>query len=467
MNGCSRRILSVVVAALFSGLPGSPLHASTAPLHATSPALMPEQHSPFPEPEALRDNVAFWRSVFAEWRQSQVALLDIEHPGLIYEVFELDGKVNDALNGKQRAQVAQRRESWESRLQRIAAGGSLSAEEQALRQRIIDVAGAAAVKSAHLRVRTQRGVRERFRRGMEISGRYDAAFRRAFREAGLPEDLAYLPHVESSFQPNARSVAGAVGMWQFTRTAGERFMTVSRVVDERFDPVASARGAARYLKHAYLKLGDWSLAITSYNHGIQGMMRARAAFGTDFGRIVKEYDGKTFGFASRNFYAEFLAAREIARQPQRFFPEGINYEAPLGHVHIVLERPARAHDLANRYGVAHQALAALNPAWSEPARRGNVAIPAGVMVNLPATAQHHATAAVELAQAAPRSEAKAKAKAKSSQRRAVVHVVRKGDSPWQIAASYGVTLARLMESNQLTKHSVLRPGQRLGIPVNG
>lgn len=462
MNGCSRRILAVVVA-LFSG---SPLHAATAPSHATSPAPMTEpRHAPFPEPEALRDNVAFWRSVFAEWRQSQVALLDIENPGLIYEVFELDGKVNDALNGKQRAQVAQRRESWESRLRRIAAGEALSAEEQALRQRIIDVAGAAAVKDAHLRVRTQRGVRERFRRGLEISGRYDAAFRRAFREAGLPEDLAYLPHVESSFQPHARSVAGAVGMWQFTRTAGERFMTVSHVVDERVDPVASALGAARYLKHAYHKLGDWSLAITSYNHGIQGMMRARSKFGTDFGRIVNEYDGKTFGFASRNFYAEFLAAREIASQPQRFFPEGINYEAPLGHVHIVLERPARAHDLAKRYGVARQQLVALNPAWGEPARRGNVAIPAGVMVNLPATAQHNATAGIELAQAAPRPAVKTKAKA--TQHHAVVHVVRKGDSPWQIAANYGVTLARLMENNQLTKHSVLRPGQRLGIPVKG
>ncbi|MEK7323222.1 MAG: LysM peptidoglycan-binding domain-containing protein [Pseudomonadota bacterium] len=525
MNNRSLRLLSTALAVALSGVASLPLQASVdpdPPAHFVEADVQPET---FPLPAALRDNVAFWRSVFTEWRQSQVALHDMNYPAIVYDVIELDGKVGDSLSEAQREQIKQHREAWEARLQAIAAAGQdgteLSDQDRDLRQRLINAGGAAAVAEAYLRVRTQRGVRERFRRGLEISGRYDAAFRRAFQEAGLPEDLAYLPHVESSFQYHAKSAVGAVGMWQFTRSAGQTFMTVDKAVDERLDPVASARGAARYLKHAYKQLGDWSLAITSYNHGIQGMARAKAEFGGDFGRIVQEYKGKTFGFASRNFYAEFLAAREIASQPERFFPEGVAFEAPLRADHIVLDRPARSRDLAQRYGVTHSELVKMNPAWGTRASRSQTAIPAGVMVTLPsgtllsAAVQNTALlAAATRKDDAPREAATRQAKlhvvkasetlsgiarrykievtalrtlnelpaeqdllrvgqklkvrddGQSAGNDAVVHVVRKGDTPWLIASNYGVTVAELLASNQLTKRSVIRPGQRLGIPAN-
>ena len=63
------------------------------------------------------------------------------------------------------------------------------------------------------------------------------------------------------------------------------------------------------------------MAITSYNHVINGMKRAHSRYGNDFMRMVEEYDSPLFGFASRNYYAEFLAAREIASQPERYFSE--------------------------------------------------------------------------------------------------------------------------------------------------
>jgi membrane-bound lytic murein transglycosylase D len=136
----------------------------------------------------------------------------------------------------------------------------------------------------------------------------------------LPEDLAYLPHVESSFQSSARSSAGAVGMWQFTKAAAKRFMPAGKKVDRRHDPFASAIGAANYLSYAYSALGNWPAAITSYNHGIGGMKRAQNQMGNDFARIVQDYAGPSFGFASRNYYAQFLAAREIASNPVQHFP---------------------------------------------------------------------------------------------------------------------------------------------------
>ena len=89
-------------------------------------------------------------------------------------------------------------------------------------------------------------------------------------------------------------------------------------VDQRLDPMASATGAAKYLSHAYKKLGDWPAAITSYNHGIGGMKRAQNQVGRNFVDIVDNYDGPAFGFASRNYYAQFLAAREIANNPSLY-----------------------------------------------------------------------------------------------------------------------------------------------------
>jgi membrane-bound lytic murein transglycosylase D len=207
--------------------------------------------------------------------------------------------------------------------------------------------------------------------------------RNVFRQAGLPEDLAYLPHVESSFQASARSSAGAVGIWQFTLSAAHTFMNVNAALDERLDPVAAARGAARYLSYAYNKLGSWPLALTSYNHGIGGMQRAKDAFGHDFIRIVKHYDHPQFGFASRNFYAEFLAARQIASRPEQFFPEGIAYDKPLDWDRVILRTEVPVSVVARYYGAEKWQLIALNLAWTEAAKADRVPLPAGAEVWLP------------------------------------------------------------------------------------
>jgi membrane-bound lytic murein transglycosylase D len=144
-------------------------------------------------------------------------------------------------------------------------------------------------------------------------------------------------------------------------------MNVNGVIDERLDPIASARGAARYLSHAYDTLGSWPLALTSYNHGIGGMQRAKGYFGHDFMRIVREYDHPLFGFASRNFYAEFLAAREVADQPERFFPEGVSYEPPLlDGDRVMLARNAPVPPFSRDSKTDRRQLIAMNAARAEP-----------------------------------------------------------------------------------------------------
>jgi len=443
---------------------------------------------PFPLPPGYVGHVEFWKNVFGVWTRSQVALHDLAYPGLVYDVLDLGG---DAGSAAAQAVVRDRKAELEARLKRlevmVATGVALNDDEKALAILITTRAGTQAIVGASDRVRTQRGIRERFRQGLEISARYDAAFRKVFRDAGLPEDLANLPHVESSFENIARSSAGAIGMWQFTRPAGKRFMTITSSIDERYDPLAAARGAARYLKVAHELLDSWPMAITSYNHGMEGMARARGRFGTDFEEIVRSYDGRAFGFASKNFYAEFLAAREIARDPARFFPEGLSFDPPLFLDEVVLASAATPKQIAKRYSIPVRDLAALNPGWSHKAVSHDRAIPAGVSVWLAGgTLERLAEAAAARAAAASAAKKASSAKAPVAQvaraaqppavsatggssmgsglAQAVTHVVRSGETLFKIATLYGVTLESLLSSNRLTERSVIHPGQQLKVP---
>ena len=341
----------------------------------------------FPVPPEIQPNVDFWRNVYAKWGRNQVALHDDEYLGVIYEVIDLPVGNPDGYTPNQKTIIEGHQETLKYRLRslqgKIGRGETLSSEESALRDKLVAAGGTRAIYGADERVRVQRGLRERFRRGVEISGRYEPAFREAFRAAGLPEDLVYLPHVESSYQLRAVSSAGATGVWQFMPATGRSYMHVGSAVDERLDPVVSAKAAARYLDEAYSRLGTWPLAITSYNHGVGGMARAKAEHGSDFGRIVRQYQGPAFKFASRNYYAEFLAAREIANHPDTYFP-GIVRQAPLTEDRIVLHTSMPATHVASHYGVSLDRLASVNLAWREPARNGLAPLPAGHTVWLPA-----------------------------------------------------------------------------------
>ena len=360
----------------------------TAPVTAQVTPQIPLSPGVFPRPPELEPQVAFWRNVYGVWSRSQVVLHDNRHLNVVYEIVKLPGAIGESYTSVQQELLRSRRAYWQYRLselgRKLASGIPLDSNDQSLATHISRNAGSdTALNGAGERLRAQRGLRERFKRGLEISGRYDHAMRDIFRQVGLPEDLACLPHVESSFQTNARSSVGAVGVWQFTLGAARKFMNVDAALDERLDPVASARGAARYLSHAYSQLGSWPLALTSYNHGIGGMKRAKSNFGHDFIRIVKHYDHPQFGFASRNFYAEFLAARDVASQPQRFFPEGVYYEKPLNWDRVILRQDLPVSAIARYYETDKWQLTAMNTAWTDAAKADRVPLPAGTEVWLP------------------------------------------------------------------------------------
>lgn len=316
-------------------------------LDAFSPFALGAQQGPFPVPAGLQGAVDFWKQVFTRHGYGEVLLFDPIDPATIYQVLRVsETEQGRALVGKERA--------------RIAAQYDLVDDES--------------------RVRSQRGAKEHFSEGLRISGRYIAQMQKIFRAEGLPAELAYLPLVESSFNIRARSGAGAVGMWQFIPVTGKKFMRIDDMVDERRDPMASTRAAARLLKENFRILGSWPLAITAYNHGTEGIFRGIESVGSrDLVELIRHYRSPTFGFASKNFYAEFLAVVEIASQPDKHFP------------FLRLHRPVVLREVEVKKTTALDAV--LRPAaisqgdffqWNPALEAGTKVIPAGYRVNLPA-----------------------------------------------------------------------------------
>jgi membrane-bound lytic murein transglycosylase D len=300
----------------------------------------------FPVLAGLEGAVEFWKQIFSRYGSSDVVFFDPLDPGTIYSVL----RVPESDDG---------RATIEKERARIIADYDLNEEDG--------------------RVRSQRGAREQFISGLKISGRYMSQMRRIFREEGLPFELAYLPLVESSFNVRARSSAGAVGMWQFMLDTGRKFLRINDAVDERRDPLVSTRAAARLLKQNYALLGNWPLAITAYNHGTEGLSRAVSSVESDnLVDIIKRYESPTFGFASKNFYAEFVAAIDVATHSETYFPY-LRVHEPFVLKEFEIKRPVAVAALLKPAAISQNDFFDWNPALSRTAK----VLPPGYRVKLP------------------------------------------------------------------------------------
>jgi membrane-bound lytic murein transglycosylase D len=341
-------------------------------------------------------------------------------------------------------------------LKRLARGGppSTSEEVRVLALFPKGVSGAA-LREASERVRFQRGLADKFRDGWVRSGRWEEHIARVFRTRGLPGELSALPHVESSFNPAAFSHAGAAGLWQFMPTTARLHgLRVDRTFDERFDPFRATEGAADLLADNHRRLGEWPLAVTAYNHGPGGMMRAVKQLGTnDIGVILERYESPTFGFASRNFYAEFLAALDVERSaPIRF--GALRREPPLDHETVVTDGSYSAKAVAQGFGTDMGLLRELNLALREPVWQGRALIPRGATLRVPRVAGR--PPAAQVLASVPKSQPAAV--------QGRVHVVKRGETLSRIARRYGVSERALASANKIRNPRSLGVGRRLHIP---
>ncbi len=264
--------------------------------------------------QGLEQRVDFWKKVFVQYGADDAIIHDRIYVNLIYDVAAKatqSAKVTEIRNALREIQA--NLETPEN-LSPTAAQmvSAIAAQGLPLSPSLID----GLIANIHVQI----GIKERFRDGIIRSGRYVEKFREIMRDHGLPAELALLPLVESAFR-NARSKAGAVGVWQFTRGTGKHYLKINRKVDERLNPIRSSEMAAHFLRDNYKALGSWPLAITAYNHGRGGMLQAQKLCGSDLPAIIDGYRGRVFGFASMNYYSEFLAAVEVYEDYPTYFGE--------------------------------------------------------------------------------------------------------------------------------------------------
>ena len=417
-----------------------------------------------PRPPELEPDVQFWIRVYSEIGTGEGYIHDQRDLTILYETL----RFGDAAPRAREQRVDAARERWQAALRRVASGAEpATPEERRVRELWGSTVPATRLLAAVDDVRFQLGQADRFRAGLKRAGAWEAHIAETLANRGLPAELAALPHVESSFNPEAYSKVGASGLWQFMRSTGRLFLRIDRSVDERLDPFRSTEAAAQLLSYNYRVLGNWPLAITAYNHGAAGMRRAKEKTGSDdIVRIVREHRSPSFGFASRNFYVSFLAALAIDREPHKYF--GAIERAPENQFREV-ELPAAASiaTLERIVGVEHTTLRALNPALLPPVWRGERPAPRGYRLRLPDSAAAWTSAALaqqlgarpRLADtaaagtvAAPSAEAAAEG---------TNYVVRDGDTLSAIAARTGVGAAQLMAFNALRDQDHIYVGQRL------
>ncbi|NTV14315.1 MAG: transglycosylase SLT domain-containing protein [Desulfobulbaceae bacterium] len=410
---------------------------------------------PFPLYPAIEKNVRFWERVFSEFSLSQAVLHDRDDLGIIYGVVAVQPPNTACASETNRLRLEPVKEEYRQMLLRLAMGEGPSSPEE---QRVMDLFGPAPgsdrLLAAADNIRVQIGQKERFKEGLVRSGTWLPEIRKAFEAEGIPADLAYLAHVESSFNPRAQSKVGAVGLWQFMRATGRRFLNIDAARDERLNPIKASRAAARFLRENYKVLGSWPVAITAYNHGQAGMHRAIDAHG-DLPGILANYQGKSFGFASRNFYAEFLAVRNLARDSQKYFgPLEVSAAAPVREV--VLPKHVSLCRLADYMKLDPALLMECNPDLRKPVKSGSVLIPSGHVLSLPEQVATVGKTAEPLPE---------KLFSASAPPRAELYRVKSGDTLSGIARKFATSTTVLAEINDLVKPSALRVGQDLRVPV--
>ena len=286
-----------------------------------------------------------------------------------------------------------------------------------------------------------------FQEALDRSGYYRSMIEEIFAEEDMPQDLLYLAMVESAFKSRAMSRAGARGIWQFIRGTGRLYdLRQDFWVDDRFNPEKATRAAARHLKDLYEQFGDWYLVMAAYNSGSRRVERAIRRTGSrDFWVHAKR---RVLPRETRSYVPLILAAIVIAKNPEEYGFEPPT-TAPLEYDVVRVEYPVDLATAAKSAGVSVDDMKFLNPElrrWVTPLDSENYAlrVPKG-------TTEVFRAALAEIPEA--------------ERVRFGTHVVRRGDTLSQIASRYGTTVNALTAANDISRRSLIHPGQVLTVPV--
>ncbi|MDR2728554.1 MAG: LysM peptidoglycan-binding domain-containing protein [Chitinispirillales bacterium] len=409
----------------------------------------------FPVPDIIKTNVAFWIRIYTEVSLEEGLLHDRDYPQIVYENVKSGGRKGKALSDH----IDLRRKIYVNAIVNVrdSAQNKWGPVEKRVAE-LFKAAPAEAFADAENRIRHQTGQRERFKEGLERSTMYLDTISAILKKHGVPDELKYLPHVESSFDAEAYSKAGAAGLWQFMRSTGRSYMRIDYMFDERRDAIISSNAAAKFLRANYNMLNEWPLTITAYNHGPNGMRRAVASVGSsDIADILQKHESATFKFASKNFYSCFIAVLAIMENPENYF-KNIQYKPRFQATCVKLPFAIRPDALCKSLGITQQEFAQLNPSLRPVVFTQQKPIPAGYGINIPVSID--SKEALASLNRTPQPQRPTVRETEPGDYYTVVS----GDNLHNIARRLGVSMYELASANNITNSSKIYVGQVLLIP---
>jgi membrane-bound lytic murein transglycosylase D len=290
-----------------------------------------------------------------------------------------------------------------------------------------------------------------FTESYQRSGRYMDMIQSALKEAGLPQDLAWLPLIESGFKVRALSRARALGLWQFIPSTGYKFgLKRDTWIDERMDPEKSTAAAIAYLKELHQIFGDWTTVLAGYNCGEGTVLRKirnqKINYLDNFWDLYQQLPSETARYVPR-----FLATLHILRDPAKYGFELNGTDSPASYETVTIEKPIQLKKVAKKLGIEFKELTAINSEL-----RHHVTPPTQYTMRLPAGKRNLFLAHInEIPKWSPPRSAY------------VYHRVKKGETLSLIATRYRTSVIKIVRANNIRKKHFIRVGQKLKIPLRG
>ncbi|MCF8143952.1 MAG: LysM peptidoglycan-binding domain-containing protein [Deltaproteobacteria bacterium] len=295
--------------------------------------------------------------------------------------------------------------------------------------------------------------RDFFLNAYRRSGKYRPAIVKALKEAGLPEELSWLPLIESGFKVKALSRARALGMWQFIASTGYKYGLIrGQWVDERMDPDKSTQAAIAYLKELHQIFGDWQTVLAAYNCGEGRVLRCinsqKINYLDHFWDLYKKLPSETAFYVPK-----FLAVLHILNDPEAHGFTLPPVDEEIKTETVTINKQVSLKTMAGHIGVSDEVLEELNPALrrnSTPPRPYDFKVPVGKSAVLLAELDN-------IPQWKPPVSTTAY----------VTHKVRKGETLSTIARRYGTSVRAVMTRNHLKSSGYIKAGWNLKIPTRG
>lgn len=286
-----------------------------------------------------------------------------------------------------------------------------------------------------------------FIKWMERSKIYMPELKQLLAEQGMPTDLAYLPLIESGYNPNAVSHANAVGMWQFIYSTGKIYgLKIDNWRDERRNVQKATLAASGYLKDLYDEFGSWELALASYNCGEVRVRRTiKLAGSNDFWEISRLLPRET-----RNYVPKYMAALIIAKNPTKYGFAKTTYDDSPKYLEVSVPPEKSLKDIASLTGHDHKDLKKYNPSLIAGIT------PPGSEYLLKVDPKKVESFNEKKAEFASLKNVKPRTTTYKTYR------VRNGDNLWLIARKFGVSVNSIKKTNRL-RSNMIRPGQKIKI----